>query len=321
MASWAFELHSRGDSIQPPDTCRDPTFATHSCIGFRGPTLPSAVHPGAPCATDGGIACIGGLAMVDPFNMRIGSYLRDTVIVGYPASSREAAAAQTFVQYGPRPDLLGIHLNTFNLGVTGYSEISPYRRVSAAGTLGGDARVFPWRPQYGTEYELNLHYFSSIMSFAASPGGAAYGAATMEFLDTRSGHRLQFNVLGYGPDPGGGFEYVARDVKTGMAVVGIPSGFPSRFARVASPMVVDTNRRVPGRDYEGHGILLSFDLVMKASEFRALLAAARASDEALSPEPSDYVFERFGVINETLGEGQLALQMGNLWASRRPVLD
>lgn len=318
--TWYFE-HAGAASIQHPDTCRDASFAPDSCIAFRSASLPSVVYQGAdecrPIAPNVQCGTADVTSRSDPFNLRTGLYWLGTHIVGYPASNRVAAADRSFVQFpNTNPFLLGLHLNTLNQGVSSYSEISPYRRVSARRPAGGDKRVYPWRYQYGTEYELHVEYGARIMDFIRGPAGAAYGAATMEFLDTRSGHRLQFNVLSYAPGPPAAFEYVARDAKTGMALVGIPSGFRSRFARVDVPMATETSPRNPGEGIGG-----TFRVAMRASEFRTLLEAARTTDGALSPEPSDYVFERFGVINETFGQGELALTISVLQASRVPVTD
>ena len=302
--NWIFMPAGR-ENMRRSDECLSATFAPDSCIALRNLPLPSIEYAGVqqPDAL-----------LSDPFGRRLGIYLQNAVNVGYAAPSRESAAEATFLQFYPRtPNLfmVGIHLNAEGAQGGSYSEISPYQRVRLPTTAGSDRRFFPWRIEHNTEFGLRISYQLGVMRFNAAPDGAAYGALSMEFLDSKSGQRLQFNVLAYARESGDGGEYIARDVKSGMALVGIGSGFPSRFAETAGAIITQGGSAQPG-----YAAQRSFTVQMQRDQFREVIEAARTVDAALSPDPDDYVFERFGVVNETYGQGRLAVFVGPLSATR-----
>ena len=296
VAEWAF-APSAAPPFRTPEACRSDAAAPDSCIAVRNMPLPSVAYAQEPA--------IGH----DPFNDRIGSPALGAINYGYPAASRQAAAAASFVQLMPPHGIVGIHLNALGAAPGSYSEISPYRRVKAvAARASDDARVFPWRPRFGLPQHLSVRYGIGLKSRGAGPGSAAYGALSLEFMDLRSGNRFQFNVLSYGPEPASPGEYIARDVKTGMALVGIGAGVASRFVSATPAVITEHTSR-----YSSERFPETFFMTMHRTQFQALIHAARGADPSLSTDPDDYVLERFGVVNETFGQGQLAVTV--FWPS------
>lgn len=301
---WAF-APSEAPPFRTPEGCRSDDSAPDSCIAVRNLPLPSVAYAA--------VEPIG----FDAFNARLGSLALGAINYGYPAVSIQAAAAASFVQLMPRHSIVGIHLNAEGAAPGSYAEISPYRRVKAAAAQGADdARVFPWRPRFGLAQQLFVRYVIGLKSRAAAPGSAAYGALSLEFMDVRSGNRFQFNVLSYGSEPASPGEYIARDVKTGMALVGIGAGVPSRFVSETIPLVTEHTSR-----YGSERIPESFFMRMTRNQFQALVHAARGADPSLSTDPDDYVLERFGVVNETFGQGQLAVTVTGPFVSHEVVPD
>lgn len=297
-------------AIQPLGRCFEEPARFESCIGVSNLPVPSVLFDDRPSSTR------------DPFNDRTG-FLNVNGVPNPPAGlvvavtdvSRDAAASQTFVQLTSTGESAGIHLHTGTRGPDPYSSVTMLRQLAtdAPATGEADRRFMPWRFHYGTPYELRLGFFATIRSWSADPGNHAYGAWTMEFLDTRSRRRVQFNVLSYGTAGPGG-DFVGRDVDGTPIVLAAPD-VASRFMTTTDGSVVQ--RLVPAMI--APTTPAGFHSTMNRAQFQALLKEVRALEPHLSADPADYAVAYFGVVNEIYGEGEMGLGAGRIQLGLTPT--
>ena len=268
--------------VVPHAECR--ASASGSCIGLFNLGLNLRPYSGAARWED---------VYTDAFNNQVGWDVSLGTILASVDSSREIAAANTFVHLPPQGDYLGFHLNTANRLALPLTSITPIRKASRP--------VRPGEVRYGTEYELSFQFMVGLNKLAATPGSAAYGASSVEFRDTKSGRKFQFNALAYGTI--GGAAYLGPDAKTGVPIVGVSFGAANPYSRLSGTYL--TEPTAPGRASEAYR-WRSFFLHVNGDEFAAMVRAARTVDRALSEDPRDYVVDNFGIVNEVAGDGAIA---------------
>jgi hypothetical protein len=293
------------EAIQPLSVCKAGGSASlSSCVGLENLPVPRAEFT----VTTPEVG-------YDLFNAVVGWRMPGQLIrnLAVADQSREAAADNTFVQLTTHNNgyQLALHLDTANRGSAMYSSISPIRKLGTAAPANGEAdtRFFPFRRQYGTDYEMQMDFHLGLKLFAAVFGSDAYGGSSIEFLDTRSGRKLQFNVLAYGTVPDA--DFVTVDPKTGMPRVAATFGRGSRYGRLVGSVIRQATSDTADRGR-------AFSATINRTEFQALIEDARRFDPALSTDPFDYVIHNFGVLNEVYGEGEIAMWMAAPVVSRKP---
>jgi hypothetical protein len=144
-------------------------------------------------------------------------------------------------------------------------------------------------------------------------GSHAYGNASLEFVDSKSGRAIRFNVLAFGTLPGR--DGAGVDVKDGVTIVGTTFRPGSAFGRSvgASVRATSSSYRASTQDLD------RFEYRIVRAEFAAILAAARTIDPALSMEPDDYFVRRFGVNQEVYGEGEIGAFFTPTYFSVQPL--
>jgi hypothetical protein len=258
--------------------------ASGSCIGLFNLGLALEGYNAAPRYHD---------VFTDAFNNQVGWDVSGGMILATLVSSREIAAANTFVHLPDQGDYLGIHLNTANRLALPLTAITPIRKASTP--------VRPGEVRYGTEYQLSFDFMIGLNKLSAAAGSAAYGAVSVEFRDTKSGRKFQFNALAYGTIAGA--TYIGPDAKTGIPIVGVSFGAANPYSRVIGNYL--SERTTPGRASETYRWRF-FTLRIDGDEFSAMVRAARSVDGALSDDPRDYVVDNFGIVNEVAGDGEIA---------------
>ena len=238
----------------------------------------------------------------DAFNNQVGWDVSLGTVLASVDSSREIAAANTFIHFPEQGDYLGFHLNAANRLDPPLTAITPLRKAAR-----------PARPgeiRYGTEYELRFDFSVGLNKIVAGAGGAAYGASSVEFRDVKSGRKFQFNALVYGTMPAA--SYLGPDAKTGVPIVGVSFGAANPYSRLLGSYL--TERTAPGRASETYRWRF-FSFNIDGDEFASLVRAARSVDGALSADPRDYVVDNFGIVNEVAGDGAIAgwMQPPTMW--------
>lgn len=238
----------------------------------------------------------------DVFNNQVGWDVIGGAILATVDSSRDIAAANSFIHFPLQGDYLGFHLNSANRLDLPLTAITPLRKAARP------AR--PGEVRYGTEYELRFDFSVGLNKIAAGTGSAAYGASSVEFLDVKSGRKFQFNALAYGTMPAG--TYLGPDAKTGVPIVGVSFGGANSYSRLLGSYL--TERTAPGRASEAYRWRF-FTVSINGDEFAALVRAARSADSELSADPRDYVVDNFGIVNEVAGDGAIAgwMQPPTMW--------
>ena len=219
----------------------------------------------------------------------------------------EVAARGLFVH---GEDLIwGLHVDSREKGASIYSSVNPlyqFRTTVPAG--GADNRFFPWA---GAEFETQLSVTAWVSVLRVNVRAAdshAYGHPTIEFIDQRSGRHLYFTVLAYGTVAGG--DYLAPDVATGKVIVGTTFRDGSPYARNFGNRTLSTPSGTDDAAH-GNGALGSFEFRVDRAEFQRIVDAARTVDAALSPDPADYLVDKFHFTNEVVGDAEIGMQVGN----------
>jgi hypothetical protein len=283
----AFPIRTSLASLQPNlvrgvqswADCHVPTILG-GCIGVFNVPVPSVRYPG-PSSPE--------------FDIRTGVPPNPSGYEAFavPASSPAAAASDVFVQSVPFGSFAAMHLSTLSKGP------SPWSSMAMVATAEGPPPKYPFRIRAGTAYELTIGLDMKLQRLEAAAGSHAYGNALLEFVDSKSGRAIRFNLLAFGTLPGG--DGAGVDVKDGVTIVGTTFRPGSAFGRSTAASV-----RATSSSYRASTDGLDrFEYKIVRPEFAAILAAARKVDPALSAEPDDYFVLRFGILLEVYGEGEI----------------
>jgi hypothetical protein len=243
----------------------------------------------------------------DPFNQRTG-----IIALGNPdvsanvalrVTTRGAAARDVFVQLTTSGTIFGLHPFVAPSDRPQYSSITPLQTLPLSTPAPGaaDARLFPFRLQNGTEYELRLDFTPGVNELSVPEGSHAYGVAAITFADTRSGHRLRVAVLAFGTAPEA--DFVGRDAVDGTVLVATSFKRNSPFGRAPSGLTVHMQASyTPYAPY-----LDPFIWYVNRGEFEDVIDAARTADPELSPDPVDYAVASYGIKHEIFGSGEMGV--------------
>lgn len=214
--------------------------------------------------------------------------------------------SSNFVQ-ADGPDRFGIHVDSARRTVGDYSSINPLYQFRSTVTPGAfDERFFPWTG-YESGTELRVGYDLAVKTIATrSPGSAAYGHPTLEFIDIRSGHHLYFTVMAFQSMDFEPTDYIAPDV-TGKAIVGTTYRPGTPFGRSLGAATLRTPAGFTPAEPAGSGG--SFDFRMNRAEFQRVLDAGRTVDAALSASPDDYILDNFHFNNEVYKDGAIGMSL------------
>jgi uncharacterized protein DUF5648 len=292
----------RGDdpaSVQSRDAC-DGDAAPVQCIGFSNVPLPTQPYEASSFNTP-----------ADAFNAKTGLAAYGGVLhhnLGVPASSREAAADDVFVQLGSSIGAVGVHVATPSRGASPHSYVTLLTNLGRLAPFSGrpDLFVYPWRERYGTGHELAISFRAHLHAINVSNEAHAYGNAVLSFADSHSGRGFRFNLLAYGTLPPG--EGVGRDVRDGSVIVGATLRDGSSFGR----NIRDAFFPVSHNFLDSRNDVRSFEFRIDAREFGAILAAARTLDPNLSPYVTDYHVRQFGMNHEVYTNGEIGANVMDL---------
>jgi hypothetical protein len=233
------------------------------------------------------------------------------------------ASQLAFVQLPqiPLSPVIGVHVDTRSkLSHIPLSPVSPYSSVIPSyklpaynESLSTDPIVFPWAAGKSTQLAIGFEMLVKRIE-TRSPDSNAYGHTSVEFVDTRSGGRVLFNLLAYGTISTG--EVAWRDDFTGKTTVGGPFRSGSPYGRSVSSSTLSTP---PGfvnpAYYSGASLLyvlaiLEFEFRIDRDEFGRVLDSARIANASLSPDPADYRIAGFSFKNEVVGDGEIGVTLG-----------
>lgn len=296
----AIALHSVATqdkaAIQGQAGCNSETAVPRTCIAVSNLSIPATEYAGSVAGTDA-------------FNARTGIfYLGNPKVstnVALLGGTPDAAAQDLFVQLSEWGNVFGIHLVAPARPGPQYSSITPMQKLPVAAPIPGavDVRLFPFRAQFNTEYELRLDFTPGVNRIALTDGSDAYGVASIEFVDTLSGRRFRENILAYGTAAEA--DFVGRDAVDGSVFVATSFKPLSPFGRNASGLTV----HMPANFNPLAPYLNPFIWYVNRSEFQALIDSARRLDPALSIDPGDYLVSSFGIKNEISGSGDMGFYL------------
>ena len=280
--------------VLPSAQCEDESINRGPCIAINNLPVPSTLYPTTAGSTPIAFTDITG----QPSSTRL--------FVVPPASVDESKLA--FVQ--DAGNTIGVHVDTDGRGATPYSSVNPlYQMHSTADPGTFDDRFFPFAGREG-EVELAIRFTLNVKSIGAfTPGSAAYGHPTIEFIDQRSGHHLYFTVMTYGTPPAvPAGDYLAPDVSTGKVIVGTTfrPGTPYGRSLGLSTLALPSSGFVSPNPWGWGG---AFEFRVNRDEFQNVLNAARTVDAALSASPTDYLVDNFHFNNEVFGDGEIGLNL------------
>jgi hypothetical protein len=275
--------------------CEDESIHRGACIAINNLPVPASLYP----------VGLDGL-LPAAFSELTGQALARRLFVVPPAGADKAALA--FVEDSDAT--IGVHVDTRGRGASPYSSVNPLYQFHTTVDPGKfDDRFFPWAPRE-SDVELQLQFTLNVKSIEAStPGSAAYGHPTIEFIDQRSGHHLYFTVMTYGTPPAvPAGDYLAPDVGTGKVIVGTTFRADSPFGRSLglSTLALPSTGFVAPNPWGWGG---SFEFRVDRGEFQNVLDAARTVDGALSASPADYMVDNFHFNNEVFGDGEIGLNL------------
>lgn len=233
-----------------------------------------------------------------------GRYTIDAVT--YPEA--DLAPLNTFVQLANvNSSYMGVHLNYANRIGPGPVAIEAMRKLS------DDERIYPYRVLYGTPSDLRIQFWNMVKSLRPASGDTIEGTASVQFRDDATGHALRFDVAGYGNMADG--ETIAADPVSGIPVIRVTSGIPSRFGRFTgnAPTV-----HAPDNYELTFGI--NFDAAIDREEFAQVIAAARTIDPLLSAAPENYSVMRISHRNVMRSEGDLGATISTPMVGLSPQL-
>lgn len=283
------------NGIQSQADCDAESSLPRSCIAVSNLSVPAVEFSAAQ-----------GSPSNDEFNASTGIFYmgnpKVSTNVARLSDSRGAAAQDFFVQLTDWGTVFGINLVAPPRSGQQYSSVTPMHRLPVSNPAPGtaDTRLFPFRTQFNTEYELRLDFSAGVNRLVVSEGSHAYGVAAIEFADTRSGGRFRAHILAYGTAPAG--DIVARDDVDGRIFVGTSFKPQSSFGHAGSGLTV----HMPASYYPLAPYLNPFIWSINRAEFQALVNIARGLDPVLSADPGDYLVASFGIKNQILGSGNLA---------------
>jgi len=210
---------------------------------------------------------------------------------------------------GANPGQFGIHVDTRNKGPANLSSVNPLFQLTTTPPAAGqrDRRFFPW--MWGDAApELNIQFSLFVKTIdVRSPGGAAYGHPTLEFIDTASGHHVYFTVLTYTSQAIDTNDYLAVDAGTGKVIVGTGFRPQTRYGRSLGLATLSTPSGFVSPNAWGWGGDFAFR--MNHVEFRNVIDDARRLDPALSADPALYLLDNFHFNNEVAGDGEIGINM------------
>jgi len=280
--------------VMPSAQCEDESVNRGPCIAINNLPVPSALYPTIAGSTPASFTDFTG----QPTSTRL--------FVVPPATVDESKLA--FVQDAGQT--IGVHVDTDGRGASAYSSMNPlyqFHTTVDRGTF--DDRFFPFSGreaavELGIQFTLNV---KSIQTF--TPGSAAYGHPTIEFIDQRSGRHLYFTVMTYGTPPAvPAADYLAPDVGTGKVIVGTTFRADSPFGRsFGLPTLATPSSGFVAPNPWGWGGY--FEFRMNRDEFQRVLDAARTVDPALSASPNDYLVDNFHFNNEVYGDGEIGINL------------
>jgi len=287
--------------VMPSAQCEDESVNIGPCVAVNNLATPNQVYRIPPPAAPGSDV---GFEFFD----RTGLFTSTAFVVD-PSLPAPLASNDVFVQRTDAPAAVGIHVDTANRKANDLSSVNPlYQFHNSAGPGLRDDRFFPFAA-YESEAELAISFELHVRRIRLrSPGSAAYGHPTLEFVDTRSGHHVYFTVLAYGTVPPG--DYLAPDPGTGKVIVGTTFRPNASYGRSVRDSVLATPDGFddPNLSLASHG---NFEFRMNRAEFAAALAAARSVDSAVSPDPADYLMDNFHFNNEVFRDGEIGITLTN----------
>ena len=279
--------------VQSLAACDTQLPQPRSCVAVGGIAVPAVEYP-------------GGYSSTDEFNARTGIYYMGNAQINANIalldSSRAGAASDSFVQLSQWRNVFGMHLVAPPGAAVQFSSMAPTVRLPVTAPAGGtpDARVFPFRAHYDTEYEVRLDFTPGIHKLFVDSGSHAFGLAALEFVDSRTGNRFRAHILAYGTVPEG--DVTGRDGVDGVIYVATSFKAQSPYGRSFSAMT----GHLPA-DYEPLAPYLApYIWYVNRTEFQAMVDSARSLDPTLSTNPEDYVIGSFGVRNQIYGSGVMA---------------
>ena len=292
----SFELgHANPMRILPSAQCEDESVNLGACIAVNNLPLPNWPVPPKPT-----------FDMPTAFFERTGMQSSHNFVRPELSSSADLAASGSFVQGAY--SILGIHVETSGRGPSVFSSINPiYQFNTTVDAEGVDLRFRPFGIAAESDVQLSVSGTVNVKRLrVANPSSHAYGHATLEFTDARSGRNLYFTVAAYGTVPMGG-DYLAPDVATGKVIVGTTLGGATAYGRGSGIPSLPTPSGFVAENSWGWGG--PFDFRIDRAEFQRIVDAARGVDPALSRDPRDYIVDNFHFTNEVVGDGEIGLNL------------
>ncbi|APV49485.1 hypothetical protein BWI17_07190 [Betaproteobacteria bacterium GR16-43] len=277
--------------IQSQAACDGHGSILFSCVGVTGIPLPATEYPGSSSTTDEFNARTGIFYMGNP-------QVNDNVAL--LDSSRAVAATGSFVQLSDVQTIFGIHMASPT--GTPFASVTPMLGfpVTAPRANAPDFRLFPFRKQLDTEYEIAINFTAGVNRIAIDAGSHAFGLLAIDFVDTRSGGHFRSHVLAYGTPPEG--EFTGRDTD-GVIIVATSFRAQSPYGRNVNGVTV----HMPANYQPLAPYLAPYQWRVNRAEFLAMVASARGLDPALSTDPADYAVGSFGVRTQMSGPGEIGL--------------
>ncbi len=278
--------------ILPSAECEDESVNLGSCVAVNNLPPPTIAYATVqPAIADPEFTAVTGLS----FPVYYVTLTGDAAAVAYP-----------FVQ--GRYASLGLHVDTLERGPSSYSSLNPLYQMRTTLAPGAfDDRFFPWH-RTESPAELRIRFDLHVKRISTTPGSAAYGHPTVEFIDRTSGHHVYFTVGTYGTLDFGQ-DYLAPDVATGKVIVGTTFRPTTPYGRSPGEASIPTPAPYVSAAVEGTGG--HFEFRMDRAEFQNVIDAARQVDPALSRSPDDYLVDNFHFNNEVYGDGEIGLHLEN----------
>lgn len=283
--------------IRPAAACQTQALNVGPCIAVNNLPVPNQL-----LTLPTTFSNLQDASILSEFYGRSGVPNTTTAFVPAPAAPLIDSARNVFVQQAE--GVIGIHVDTRERGASAISNVSPlYQMRTTAGPGLRDDRFFPFAASE-SEVELQVSFTLTVQLVnMRSAGGGAYGHPTVQFLDTKSGRYIDFNVLAYGTVPQ--TDYLALDAVTGHAIVGTVFGPNASYGRSLGAAAFATPSGFDMRFGYGPANHGDFDLRLSRDEFGKVLASARTVDPSLSADPADYMVDNFHFRNEVAGDGEL----------------
>ena len=306
----SFVLDSGEDwRIRPSAQCEDESLNIGPCIALNNLPVPATRWSSYPFPPPPAVS--PGLPGPEEFSARTGVHLGERNL--FLRADSPTPADDVFVQ--ALDTSLGVHVDTRSRGTNALSSVNPlYQLRTSVDASGRDERFFPFAVQGEDELQLAVSFDLRLKGLEVrSPGGAAFGHPTLEFIDRRSGRHLYFTALVYGSV--GPYDYLAPDPGTGKVIVGTTLREATPYLRNAGRPTLHTASSFASGEPQGTGGRFEFGI--DRVEFQRVLDAARTVDPALSADPRDYLLDNFHFNNEVFGDGRIGLNIRDFKAELR----